>query len=80
MKQVLLLASLFFYHAVRNKQSFLELNHLSSAQKTQSKPQTNVQCYLQLKLYGKQQTVNLVTLDRQTALTVWHLHMNGNTE
>jgi len=35
-------------------------------------------CYLQLKLCGIQQTVELVTLDGQTALTVWRWHINGN--
>lgn len=39
--------------------------------------QTHVHCYLQLKLFGKQQTVDLFALYRQTAVTVWHLHMNG---
>jgi hypothetical protein len=50
----------------------MELHNLSSAQQKQSEPQTHMHCCLQLKLFGKQQTVDPVTMDRQTALTVWH--------
>ena len=37
-----------------------DLNQLSSAQQEHSKSQTHVPCYLQLKLFGKQQTVDLL--------------------
>jgi hypothetical protein len=69
-----------FYHEIRNNQGFLGLHHLSSAQQKHSKPQTHVHCYLQLKLFGKQQTVDPVTVESQTPLMVWQLHMNGNKE
>ena len=46
---------LIFYNKrdVWNKQGFLDLNDLSSAQQKHSKSQTLVHCYLQLKLFGK---------------------------
>jgi hypothetical protein len=68
------------YHEVRSKQGLWDLHHLSSAQQKHTKPPKKVHCYLQLKCCGKQKTIDLVTLDRQTALTVWHLHMNDNIE
>jgi len=68
------------YHEVRNNQGFSGLHNLSSAQQKHSKHQTHVHCYLQLKLFGKQQTVDLITVGSQTPLTVRQLHMNGNKE
>ena len=61
-KQTFLLACLLFSntHEVWNKQGFLDLNHLSSAQQKHSKSQNHVPCYLQLKLFGKQQKVYLL--------------------
>ena len=38
----------------------MDLNHLSSAQQRHSKSPTHVPCYLQLKLFGKQQKVYLL--------------------
>jgi len=37
----------------------MDLSHMSNAQQKHSKSQTHVQCYIQLKLFGKQQTVDL---------------------
>jgi hypothetical protein len=44
--------------------SFSDLSHVSRAQQEHSKSQTRVHCYLQLKLFGKQQMVDLL-LDAQ---------------
>jgi hypothetical protein len=44
---------------------FSDLNNLSSAQRKHSKSQTHVDSYLQLKLFGKQQRVE-VLLDAQS--------------
>jgi len=41
-----------------------DLSHVSSAQQEHSKSQNHVHCYLQLKLFGKQQRVDLL-LDAQ---------------
>jgi hypothetical protein len=40
-------------HEVWNKQGISNLNDFSSAQQKNSKPETRVNCYLQLKLFGK---------------------------
>jgi len=45
---------------VVSKHGFLNLNDLSTVQQKHSKSQTYVHCYLQLKLLGKQQTVDLL--------------------
>ena len=61
MKQQSLLVAVFNFsnkYEIQNKQNFVGLNYLSCAQKYHSKPQTNMHCYLQLKLYGKQQSVD----------------------
>jgi len=39
---------------------FSDFDHLSSALHKHTKSQTHVHCYLQLKLYGKQQSVDLL--------------------
>jgi hypothetical protein len=49
---------------VWTQQGFSDLNHLLRAQQKHSKSQTHVHSYLQLKLFGKQQTVGLL-LDAQ---------------
>ena len=54
----------FIYYELRNKQGFSDSHHLSSVQQNHTKLQTNVHCYLQLKLLGKQQKFGQVTLDR----------------
>jgi len=38
----------------------MDLSHTSNAQQKHSKSQTHVQCYIQLKLFGKQQRVDLL--------------------
>ena len=43
-----------------NTQGVLDLSHLSVAQQKHSKSQTLVPCYLPLKLFGKQQNVDLL--------------------
>ena len=48
------------YFFLTNVKGFSDLNNLSSAQQKRSKPQTYVHCYLQLKLFGKQQRVDLL--------------------
>jgi hypothetical protein len=53
-------------HEVWNKQSFLDLNHLSSAQQKHSRTQTHVPYYIQLKFVVKQQRVDLL-LDAELA-------------
>jgi hypothetical protein len=52
----------YFFVTIMN--GFSDLNHWSSAQQEHSKSQTHVYCYLQLKLFGKQQSVDLL-LDAQ---------------
>jgi len=47
-------------HEVLNEHGLLNLNNLSSVQQKHSKSQTYVHCYLQLKLLGKQQRVDLL--------------------
>jgi len=49
---------------ITNTKGFLDLNHLPSAQQKNSESQTHVHCYLQLKLFVKQQKVDLI-LDNQ---------------
>jgi len=49
---------LFFYHELRGKESFSDSHHLSIAQQKHTKLRTNVHCYLQIKLFGKQQKIN----------------------
>jgi hypothetical protein len=45
---------------MRNTQVVLDLYHLSNARQKHSKSQTHVPCYLALKLFGKQQKVDLL--------------------
>lgn len=42
-----------YKHEVCNKQGFTDLNNLLSVQKKHSKSQSNVHCYLQLKIFLK---------------------------
>jgi len=68
-----------FYHDLQRNDGFADLHNLSSAQQKHSKLHTNVHCYLHSELSVKQRMFDLVTLDRQTVLKLWQLHMNGNT-
>jgi hypothetical protein len=80
-KQVLLLVSLFSLTIMKyviKSHSWIHIICQVPAKNT--KLLNNVHCYLQIKLFGKQQKVDPVTLNRQTALTVWFLHMNCNIE
>jgi hypothetical protein len=47
-------------YEVGNKQGFLHINHFSSSQQRQSKSQSYAHCYLQLKVFIKQQRVDLL--------------------
>jgi len=47
-------------HDMQNTQDVLDLYHLSSEQQKHSKSQTHMPCYLALKLFGKQQNVDLL--------------------
>ena len=53
------LFSVYIKHEVHNKRCFSDLNHMSSDREKHSNPQTHMHCYLQLKLFGKQQRVDL---------------------
>jgi hypothetical protein len=56
----LVLCTFFNEHEVWNKHGFLNLNNLSSVQQKHSKSKIYVHCYIQLKLFGKQQRVDLL--------------------
>jgi hypothetical protein len=47
-------------HEACNKQGFCGVNHLSRAKQKHPESQTHTYCYLQVKLFGKQQRVDLV--------------------
>jgi len=61
-KQRLFLVLFTFFNEceVLNKHGFLNFNNLSSVQQKHSKSQTYVLYYIQLKLFGKQQRVDLL--------------------
>ena len=65
-KTTFILGPVYFFneYEVLNKCDFVNLNNLSSVQQMHSKSQTYVHCYQQLKLFGKQQRVDLL-LDAQ---------------
>jgi len=61
-KTTFILGPVYFFneYEVLNKCDFVNLNNLSSVQQMHSKSQTYVHCYQQLKLFGKQQRVDLL--------------------
>jgi hypothetical protein len=50
-------------HEACNKQGFCGANHLSSEQQRHSESQNHTHCYVQVKLFGKQQSFDLLIDD-----------------
>ena len=60
-QQTNFVVGLVYFYCGTNIEGFSDLNQLSSAQQKHSKSHPHVHCCLQLKLFGKQQTVTCIS-------------------